>query len=91
MLVPGAVLIAAGLVIQFGAYFRRPIPGRLLLTAVRLRLIGIGVLFLGIGLDFVISALFSGFQVGLLVLGLVMISFAGLWFYAASDRIFRRQ
>jgi hypothetical protein len=88
--VPGTALVAASLVIQLGAHFRRPIPGRLLLTAVRLRFIGIGVLFLGIGLDSVISAVLTHFQVERLLLGLVMFVFAGLWFYAASDRIFRQ-
>jgi hypothetical protein len=87
---PGIALVAAGIVLQVGGYLRRPISTELLLTAVRLRFIGIGVLFLGIGLGSVISALFGGFEVGTLVLGLVMFGFAGLWFYAASDRIFRQ-
>lgn len=88
--IPEIALVAAGFVIQFGTYLRRPRSFDLVLTGIRLRFVGIGVLFLGIGLDSVISALVSGFQMGLLVLGLVMIAFAGTWFYAASDQIFRR-
>jgi hypothetical protein len=90
MLVPGIALIGASLVIQFGSYFRRPIPARRLLNAVRLRFLGFGVLLLGIGLDFVLSALFGGHEISLLVVGLVLVGFAGLWFYAASDRIFQQ-
>jgi hypothetical protein len=89
-IVPGLALFVAGILIQFGSYFRRPIPVRLLLAAVRLRFIGIGVLFLGIGVDSAISALFGGLEIARLALGLVMFVFAGLRFYAASDRIFRR-
>ena len=88
--VPGIALIAAGFVIQFGTYLRRPRSFDLVLTGIRLRFVGFGMLFLGIGLDSVISAVLSGFEIGLLVLGLVMIGFAGTWFYAASDQIFRR-
>jgi hypothetical protein len=58
--------------------------------AVRLRFVGFGVIFLGIGLDSAITAVFSRFQFGSIVLGLVMIGLAGLWFYAASDWIFRQ-
>ena len=90
-IVPGIALIAAGFVIQFGTYLRRPRSFDLVLAGVRFRFFGFGVLFLGIGLDTVISALVSGFQIGLFVLGLVMIGLAGTWFYAASDQIFRRR
>jgi hypothetical protein len=37
-----------------------------------------------------ISAAVTGFPFGTLIVGIVMIGSAGLWFYAASDRIFRR-
>lgn len=91
MLVPGLALIAAGFVIQFGSYFRRPRSFGLVFRGIQLRFVGIGVLFLGLGLDLVISALFGGLEISRLVMGLVLIGFAGLWFYAASDRIFRRE
>jgi hypothetical protein len=76
--VPGLALIAAGLVIQFGTYRRQPRSFGLAFRGIQLRFVGIGVLFLGIGLDLVISALFSGFQIGRILLGLVMIGFASL-------------
>ena len=88
-LAPGSVLIAAGFVLQFGSYLRRPRPIRWVLTAVRLRFIGYGALVLGIGLDFVISDLLAGPSVGSLLIGLFVLALAGTWFYAASDRIFR--
>lgn len=90
MLVPGLALIAAGFVIQFGSYCRRPKSFGLVFRGIQLRFVGIGVLFLGLGLDFVISALFGALEISLLVVGFVVIGFAGLWFYAASDRIFRQ-
>ena len=77
--------------IQFGTFFRRPRSIVLVLIGIRLRLIGYGVLFLGIGIDSLLTGLFGGLQVGMLVVGLVMMGFGGLWFYAASDRIFRQQ
>lgn len=83
--------MAAGLVIQFGTYLRRPRSFDLVLTGIRLRLVGTGVLFLGIGLDFVTSTLLGGFNIGSIVFGLVLIGLAGTWFYAASDQIFRRR
>ena len=58
--------------------------------AVRLRFVGFSVISLGIGLDSAITAVFSRFQFGSIVLGLVMIGLARLWFYAASDWIFRQ-
>jgi hypothetical protein len=88
--VPGLALVVAGLVIQFGTFFRRPRPVAIMFTGIRIRLIGYGALFLGIGVDRLISTAVSGLQVGNVLFGLVMIGFAGLWFYAASDRIFRR-
>ena len=87
---PGLALIVAGFVIQFGSYFRRPRSFGLVFRGIQLRFVGIGVLFLGVGLNFIISAWSNGPDVGALVIGLVMIGFAGLWFYAASDRIFRQ-
>jgi hypothetical protein len=87
---PGLTLIAVGWLIQFGTYVRRPRSFQLIRTGIRLRFIGSGVFFLGIGVNAMISALFDGLQVGGLVLGLVVIGFAALWFYAASDRIFRQ-
>jgi hypothetical protein len=90
-LVPGFALIAVGYAIQFGTYLRRPRSFELVRTGVRLRLVGFGALFLGIGLDWVIRALVGGFQIGSLVFGLVMIVLGGTWVYAGSDQSFRRR
>ena len=61
-LVPGFALIAVGYPIQFGTYLRRPRPFERVLTGVRIRLVGFGALFVGIGLDLMIRALVGGFR-----------------------------
>lgn len=91
-LAPGLALIVAGLAIQFG----RLVTGQwksveLVLLGVRLRYLGYGALFLGVGARFLIAELPTGLDIGELVIGLVFLVFASLWFYGASDRIFRRR
>jgi hypothetical protein len=88
VLIPGIVLVAAGYVLQFGSYLRRPRDMALVLTSVRLRYIGFGVLFLALGIDLGIIALLGGPDPGLLAVSLFFLAMGGTWFYAATDRIF---
>ena len=88
-IIPGVVLVAASYAIQFGSVLRRPRPFGWVRTAIRLRFTGFGMLFLGPGLHLVLSSLLSGLEMGSLAAGLVVVSMAGTWFYAASDPIFR--
>ena len=62
---------------------------RLTFLGVRLRFIGIGLVSVGLGARFILEALSGGPNVGLLVLGGLVAGFGGLYFVAASDRIFK--
>ena len=62
---------------------------RLALTGVRLRFIGIGLVSVGLGARLILSAFADGLNVALLVLGGLVAGFGGLYFIAASDRIFK--
>ena len=88
-LIPGIVLFAASYVLQFGSFLRRPRSFAMVGTAIRLRFIGFGVLFLGAGLGLVVSSLRTDFGLGSMLVGIFLMAMAGTWFYAASDKIFR--
>jgi hypothetical protein len=62
---------------------------RLAFLGVRLRFIGIGLVSVGLGARFILEALSDGPNIGLLVLGGLVAGFGGLYFVAASDRIFK--
>ncbi|MDQ2934417.1 MAG: hypothetical protein M3R49_05450 [Chloroflexota bacterium] len=86
-LVPGIALVAVSYFVTFIGLARR--SRSLSLAGARMRYLGIGLLFLLLGTGDVIASLVDGLQVGTLVLGIVMVGFGALWFYAASDQIFR--
>jgi hypothetical protein len=59
------------------------------LIGVRFRFIGIGLVSVGLGARIFLSAFANGLNVALLVLGGLVAGFGGLYFIAASDRIFK--
>jgi hypothetical protein len=87
-LIPGIVLVAAGFLLQFGSWLRRPRDVALVFMGVRLRFIGFGALLLALGIDLGITALLGGPDPGMLAISLFILALAGTWFYAATDRIF---
>jgi hypothetical protein len=56
----------------------------------RLRFVSLGLLFMLLGISFAISSVADGVEIGNLVLGVVLSVMGVLWFYAASDRMFRQ-
>jgi hypothetical protein len=82
------VSIALTVAAVFGGLIRRHPNAWMKLLAVRLRFIGIGVLFIIPGVVGLISGLFKGFDAGLVGLGLFLAVMGGVYFYAASDPIF---
>lgn len=87
-LTPGIGLIAAGFLLQFGSLLRRPRDLALVRTGVRLRFIGFGLLWVGLGANAAIVGLLDGPDPLMLILAFFMLAMAGTWFYAATDRIF---
>ncbi len=88
VLIPGAVLVITGFLLEFGSWLRRPRDLALVGMGVRLRFIGFGLLFLGLGIDLGIIALLGGPDPVGIALSVFVLAMAGTWFYAATDRIF---
>lgn len=89
---PGGVVIGVGVAVLLVNLVltivgRRQL--RLALVGVRLRFIGIGLVSVGLGARFILEALLDGPNVGLLALGALVALFGGLYFIAATDRIFK--
>ncbi len=86
-ILPGAALLAFSYVVYFIGLARG--SKSFVLAGIRMRYLGIGLLFVLLGTGNVISTLIDGGQVGTLVVGVILVAFGALWFYAASDQIFR--
>jgi hypothetical protein len=87
MLAPGAALLAASFLLTFVGVLRRSTSW--MLVGARLRFVSYGLLFVLLGISFAISGVADGAEIGNLVLGVVLSVMGVLWFYAASDRMFR--
>jgi hypothetical protein len=91
---PGLVLIGVSIALTVGAVFGAMITRRrnawMTLLGVRLRFIGMGVLFIIPGVVGMISGLLTWFNPGLFGVGLFMAVMGGVYFYAASNPILGR-
>jgi len=90
---PGAVLVGASVVLTLAAtgsaIVKRPTM-MLTLAATRLRFLGMGLLLLIPGVTGMLSGLWRAFDVGLIALGAFMAVMGGVYFYAATDPIFKK-
>ena len=92
-IVPGLAVVLVSVVLTLARLVlavatRRPYL-RLTLSALWLRQIGFGILFLGLGASVAVPALLNGPDVGLLVFGALLAGMGGLFFIASTDRMFR--
>jgi hypothetical protein len=88
VLAPGAALLAASFLLTFVGVLRR--SRSWMLVGARLRIVSYGLLFVLLGISFAISGVADGMEIGNLVAGVVLSLIGALWFYAASDRMFRQ-
>jgi hypothetical protein len=89
---PGVALVAFSFVLRFlhiGLVIAHRPNKPLVLFSLRLRQIGFGLTFLGVGAGIVVRALMNWPDVGSLVVGALIAGIAGLYFISASDPAFR--
>jgi len=85
---PGLILTVASFALTLHGALSR--SNARYLAGLRLRKIGFGLVFLGVGLSLVFQAVLAGGSSGMFVIGLVSVGFASLQFYAATDPMFRK-
>jgi hypothetical protein len=90
---PGLALVVASFAITLLRMIvlvptRRP-QAHLALLSLRLRQIGLGLFFFGLGASLFLPALFSGPDVGQLISGALIAGVGGLYFISASDQMFK--
>jgi len=93
-IVPGVAVLALGfammawdIVVAIASRGRRPRSG---LTAMFIQRVGIGLLFLGLGISLMLPALGRGPDLWGLIGGALMAGMGGLYFISVTDPVFRQ-
>ncbi|MEX0630624.1 MAG: hypothetical protein WEE67_01265 [Chloroflexota bacterium] len=92
-IVPGIAVVAFGIALMllnvvFSLFGKR--PNSVGMRALFLQRVGIGLLFVGLGISMFLPALERGPDLGGLILGALIAGFGGLYFISVTDPVFRR-